>query len=56
MYKSVFNEKRFMHKHSEYQVYDLPKPPVVVSTGAERISADGFEPRFSLTRNAPVNV
>jgi hypothetical protein len=31
-------------------------PPVVVTTGAERISIDGSAPENSITRNVPYNI
>jgi hypothetical protein len=56
MYRSMFNENKAMNPKTEYHVPHVPKPNFTVSNGCERISNDGHEPKYSLTRNAPGNI
>jgi hypothetical protein len=56
VYASIFKEKKIRAGDSMNQTRYSDYPPVVVTTGAERISIDGSAPENSITRNVPYNI
>lgn len=57
MYKSIFVDRHAL-KMNNFPEYGLEndKQPMAIQVGAERISSDGYEPKYNLVRNAPLNV